>query len=87
VLDQNIDNAFKFSTNPNLTRWNPLMEIMMILDQMVSAYGHPMPNTLLQNNTLFRSVYSSDDAPKILFRWIVQCQEIQTLRDDPHTVT
>ena len=60
------------------------MEIMTILDQMVSAYGHPMPNVLLQNDTLFRSVYSPNNAPEVLLRQIKNCQEIQTLGDDPY---
>jgi hypothetical protein len=32
-------------------------------------------------------VYSPLDAPEILFRQIEDCQEIQTLGDDPYTPT
>ena len=53
VLDETIDDAFKFSPDPNLTGWNPLMEIIDILEQMMTRYGRPTPTALLQNDTLF----------------------------------
>ncbi len=37
MLDGNINDAFKFSSDPNLTGWNPLMEIETILDQLVTT--------------------------------------------------
>ena len=40
VHDETIDDAFKFSPDPNLTGWNPLMEIINIMEQMTTAYGH-----------------------------------------------
>ncbi len=57
MLDNNINNAFKFSPNPNLTGWNPLIEIIKIMDQFVTTYGWSTPIVLLQNDTLFCSVY------------------------------
>ncbi len=87
VLHQNIDYAFKVSDDTNLTGWNPAMEIRELLDQMVTRYGRPTPNALLQNNTLFCCVYLPTEAPEALFCWIKKCQEIQTLGDDPHTPT
>jgi hypothetical protein len=47
VLNETIDDAFKFSPNPNLTGWNPSMEIIEIMEQMTTA--------LLQNDTIFCS--------------------------------
>ena len=47
VLDETIDDAFKFSPDPNLTGWNPSMEIIEIMEQMTTA--------LLQNDTIFCS--------------------------------
>ena len=44
------------------------MEIREILDQMVTTYGRPMPDALLQNDTLFNSVYFPTEAPEVLFR-------------------
>ena len=85
VLDQNTDGAFKVSDDPNLTEWNLAMEIREILDHMVTTYGRPTPNALLQNNKLFCSVYSLTKAPEVLFHWIKKCQEIQTLGDDPYS--
>ena len=37
------------------------------------------------NDTLFRSVYSPNDAPEVLFRRIEDCQEVQILGEDPYT--
>ena len=71
-------------TNPNLTGWNPSMEIIEIMEQMTTTYGRPMPTALLQNDTLFRSPYLPIDAPEVLFRRIDDCQEIMTLGDDPY---
>jgi hypothetical protein len=85
VLDETIDDAFKFSPDPNLTGWNPSMEINKIMEQMTTTYGRPTPTALLQNNTLFWSPYSPIDAPEVLFRGIEDCQEIMTLGDDPYT--
>ncbi len=85
MLDGNINKVFKFSSDPNLTRWNPLMEIETILEQLVGTYGCPTPNALLQNDTHFQSVYSPKNAPEILFCRIKDCQEIQILGDDPYT--
>jgi hypothetical protein len=45
----------------------------------------PTPAALLQHETLFRSVYSPQDAPKVLFRHIKDCQEVQILGEDPYT--
>ncbi len=85
MLDDSIDDAFKFSPDPDLTGWNPSMEIIEIMDQLTTTYGRPTPTALLQNDTLFKSAYSPIDAPKFLFCRIKDCQEIQTLRDDLYT--
>ena len=53
---------------------------------MTTTYGRPTPTALLQNDTLFRSPYSTIDAPEVLFRRIEDCQEIMTLGDDPYTL-
>jgi hypothetical protein len=49
VLDETIDNAFKFSPDPNLTGWNPSMEIIEIMERMTTTYERPTPTALLQN--------------------------------------
>ena len=48
VLDKTIDDAFKFSPDPNLTGWNPSMEIIEIMEQMTTTYRRPTPTALLQ---------------------------------------
>ena len=56
-----------------------------MFDQITATYGRPTPTALLQNNTLFRSVYSPQDAPEVLFQRIEDCQEVQILGEDPYT--
>ena len=68
ILDDNIDDAFKVSNNPMLVGGNLLMEPREMFNQIMSTYGKPTPAALLQNDTLFQSVYSPNDAPKVLFR-------------------
>jgi hypothetical protein len=53
MLDDTVDNAFKVSNDPALTGWNPSMNIIDMLDQLVTTYGRPTPMALLHNNTLF----------------------------------
>ena len=76
MLDDSIDDAFKFSPDPDLTGWNLLMEIIKIIDQLTTTYGRRMPTALLQNNTQFRSAYSPINAPEVLYCMIKDCQEI-----------
>jgi hypothetical protein len=85
MLDDTINDAFKVSNDPALTGWNLSMNIIDMLDQLVTTYGRPMPMALLQNDTLFRSAYSPVDAPEVLFRCIENCQEVQVLGEDPYT--
>ena len=68
-----------------LVGWNPSMEPREMFDQITTTYGQPTPAALLQNDTLFRSVYSPNDAPEVLFRCIEDCQEVQILGEDPYT--
>jgi len=84
-LDDGIDDAFKVSNDPALTGWNASMETREMFDQITATYGRPTPAPLLQNDTLFRSVYSPQDAPEVLFRRIEDCQEVQILGEDPYT--
>jgi hypothetical protein len=85
ILDDNLHNAFEVLNNPNLIGWNPAMELRNIFNQITTTYGRPMPAALLQNDTLFRSVYSLQDALKVLLHCIKDCQEVQILGDDPYT--
>jgi hypothetical protein len=61
------------------------MELCMIFDQMTVTYGCPTPAALLKNDSLFRSVYSPQDASKVLFQCSEDCQEVQILGEDPYT--
>ena len=85
VLDNNIDDAFKVSNDSMLVGWNPSMEPQEMFNKIMSTYGKPTPAALLQNDTLFRSTYSPNNAPKVLFRRIEDCQEEHILGEDPYT--
>ena len=56
-----------------------------MFDQITATYRRPTPAALLQNDMLFRSVYSPQDALEVLFRRNEDCQEVQILREDPYT--
>jgi hypothetical protein len=84
-LNDNIDDAFKVLNDPALVRWSPSMEPRDIYDQITATYGRPTPAAHHQNDTLFWSVYSPQDAPEVLFRQIKDCQEVQILGEDPYT--
>ena len=60
------------------------MEPREMFDQIAATYGQPTPAALLQNNTLFRSMYSPQDAPEVLFQCIEDCQEVHILGEDPY---
>jgi hypothetical protein len=55
------------------------------MDQLMTTNGLSTPVVLLQNDTLFQSVYSPRNVLEVLFQRIADCQEIQTLGDNPYT--
>jgi hypothetical protein len=85
MLDETISNQFKVSNTPNLTGWNSTMTIHVILEQLEALYGKPDTMTLFWNNTLFQSPFPATEAPEMFFYRIKQCQEIQTLAQDPYS--
>ncbi len=56
-----------------------------MFDQITATYRRPTPKALLQNDMLFRSCHSPQDAPEVLFLCIEDFQEVQILGDDPYT--
>jgi hypothetical protein len=86
MLDDGIDDAFKFSPDPNLTVLNPSMKVVKIIDQLMTTYSRLTPIALPHIDTLFcSSVYSPLNAPEMSYCQIEDCQEIQMLGDDPYT--
>jgi hypothetical protein len=79
MLDANVLDQFKMSSNPTLTGWNSTMSIINILDQLQVFYGKPNMMILYTNDTLFRSPMTAGNLPKMLFYRIEQCQEIQCI--------
>jgi hypothetical protein len=61
------------------------MSIHAILNQLMANYGMPDAMVLFNNNTLFQSPFPPTEAPKMLFYCTEQCQEIQTIRQDPYS--
>ncbi len=53
MLNNNIANEFKMSTNPRLIGWNLTMSIQDILNQLELLYGCPTGHGLLLNDALF----------------------------------
>ena len=70
-----------------MTEWNSSMSICTIFEQLEHSYGKPNAMALFHNNILFRSAFPATDAPEMLFHQIEQCQEIQTIAQDPYTLT
>ena len=70
---------------PGVRGWHAGMTTVNILDQLSSVYGKPTAAALDANDTIFRSPYSADDAPEVLFRRIEECAEIAMLGDNPYT--
>ncbi len=85
MLNDNIANQFKVSNTPNMMEWNSSMTVHSILKQLENSYGKPDTMLLFNNDTLFRSPFLATEAPEMLFYRIEQCQEIQTIAQDPYT--
>jgi hypothetical protein len=63
------------------------MRIRVILEQLEALYGKPDTMTLFRNDNLFRSPFPATEASEMLFYRIEQCQEIQTMAQDPYSNT
>ncbi len=61
------------------------MTVRSILEQFEVSYSKPDTMSLFQNYTLFCSPFPATKAPEMLFYRIEQCQEIQTIAQDPYT--
>jgi hypothetical protein len=85
MLDENVQLQYKVSTVTTMTGWNATMSIRSILKQLEGSYGKPGMMTIHQNNLLFQSPFLPSKAPEMLFYQIEQCQEIQTITEDPYT--
>ena len=87
MLDDLVSNQFKVSNTPILTGWNSTITVLAILAQLEASHGKPDTMTLYANDTLFRSAFPPTDTPETIFYGIEQCQEIQTLAQDPYSAT
>jgi hypothetical protein len=87
MLDETVPDRYKVWNNPNLTGWNASMSIRAILDQLMANYGMPDAMILFNNDTLFQSPFPPTEAPEMLFYRTEQCQEIQTIGQDPYSPT
>ncbi len=85
MLNDNISDQFKVSNTPNMTGWNLSMTVRLILEQLEASYGKPDNMLSFQKDTLFHGPFPATEAPEMLFYRIEQCQEIQTIAQDPYT--
>ncbi len=60
------------------------MSVCLIIEQLETLYGKPNTMLLINNDVLFQSPFPATKAPEILFYRIKQCQEIQTITQDPY---
>ncbi len=61
------------------------MSIRLIIKLLETLYDKPNTMLLFHNDVLFRSPFPGTKAPEMLFYRIKQCQEIQTIAQDPYT--
>jgi len=87
MLNESISNKSKVLNTPNLTGWNSSILVQDIPNQLEASYGKLDTMTLFANNTLFWGAFPPTDSPEMLFYRIKQCQEIQTLAQDPYSAT
>jgi hypothetical protein len=63
------------------------MSIQLILAQLEGSYGKPGNQLILNNNKVFQADFLPNDAPKLLFHHIEQCQEVTFVAHNPYTPT
>jgi hypothetical protein len=76
MLDETIPDQFKVSNNPTLIGWNPMMSIQSILTQLENTFGQPGGLLMWNKDKIFRADFLPNNAPKLLFLRIKQCQEV-----------
>ena len=87
-LDAHVGDEFKSPpTNAQgTTGWNSTMLPNDIFDQLMLIYGKPTPDAVRQNNLMFYSMYNPKDPPEVLFKRLLDCQEIAIVAKVPFTV-
>jgi hypothetical protein len=85
MLDENIQPQYKVSNVTTMMGWNATMRVRLILEKLEGSYGKPNMMMIRQNDLLFQSSFLPSKAPEMLFYRIEQCQEIQTIAEDPYT--
>jgi hypothetical protein len=85
MLDENVQLQYKVSNLTTMMGWNATMSVRLILKQLEGSYGKPNMTIIHQNDLLFQSPFLPSKAPEMLFYCIEQCQEIQTIAEDPYT--
>jgi hypothetical protein len=61
------------------------MTMRVILDQLSTSYGQPIPAVMERNNATFHGQCSTANAPEVLFRCIENCAEIAIMGNNPYT--
>jgi hypothetical protein len=73
MLDELVPNQYKVSNTPALIKWNALMSIQDILNQMEGLYRKPSSALLFATDTLFKSPFVASEAPELIFYHNEQC--------------
>ncbi len=76
MLDENIPDQFKVSNDPTLIRLNPMKSIQSILMQLENMSRQPRRLLMWNNDKIFRTDFSPNQAPELLFLRVEQCQEV-----------
>jgi hypothetical protein len=67
MLNELVPNQFKVSNTPSHTGWNSTMSIQDMLNKLEGLHGKPKSEALFTNDILFNSLFSTNNAPGILF--------------------
>jgi hypothetical protein len=85
MLDENEQPQYKVSNVTAMTGWDATMSVRSILEQLEGSYGKPNMMTIHQTTYSSKAHFFPSKAPEMLFYCIEQCQEIQTIMEDPYT--
>ena len=88
ILDTHVSDGYKTTPagSPHTIGWNLTMLPNKIFDQLMLTYGKPTPNAVHQNNVMFFSTYNPKDPLELLFKCIVDCQEVAIVAKVPYTI-
>jgi hypothetical protein len=85
MIDEDINNHFKVSNDPNLIRWNPTVSIQLVLAQLEALYGKHGDQLMWNKDKLFIANFLPINASELLSHCVEQCQEVTIIARNPYT--